>query len=178
MEKLETDVEIKAPAKKFHDVFCTKVHDIPTMSSNKIPKTEHHEGELGSEGAILTWHYVRGTYVPCILIHQIFKQLLSWLIIYDWWWLDGKVETVKTVVEKIDAEKNAVRFKVVEGDLLKEFKWFVSAVQVSPKGNGEGSVVHWDLEFEKIHDKVPHPHSLIDLVIGMSKDIDTFLIGA
>ncbi|MBA0613809.1 hypothetical protein Godav_014173 [Gossypium davidsonii] len=49
---------------------------------------------------------------------------------------------VKEVVEAVEHDKNLVTFKVIEGDLMEEYKSFVVRIQVSPKSEGSGSVVH------------------------------------
>ncbi|MBA0634523.1 hypothetical protein Godav_022140, partial [Gossypium davidsonii] len=49
----------------------------------------------------------------------------------------------KEVVEAVDPDKNLVTFRVIEGDLMEEYKSFVITIQVSPKSEGSGSVVHW-----------------------------------
>ena len=41
---------------------------------------------------------------------------------------DGKDQVVKEVVESIDEENKAITFKVIEGDLLKEYKSFKGIV--------------------------------------------------
>lgn len=60
--KLEADVEIKAPANKFHEVFCSRPHHISTMSPDKIQACNLHEGDLGKEGSVIGWNYVHGIY--------------------------------------------------------------------------------------------------------------------
>ncbi|KAL4278339.1 hypothetical protein GQ457_03G010400 [Hibiscus cannabinus] len=52
--------------------------------------------------------------------------------------------------------------RVVEGDLMEEYKSFVITIQVSPKSEGSGSVVHWTLEYEKLHEEIDHPETLLD----------------
>ncbi|MBA0754020.1 hypothetical protein Gogos_020072, partial [Gossypium gossypioides] len=66
----------------------------------------------------------------------------------------------KEVVEAVDPDKNLVTFRVIEGDLMEEYKSFVITIQVSPKSEGSGSVVHWTLEYEKLHGGIAHPETL------------------
>lgn len=63
-----------------------------------------------------------------------------------------------------------MRFKVIEGDLLKEFKSFTIIVHVIPKDKITG--VKWIFEFEKIHDEGPYPTKLIDYCVALTKDIE------
>ncbi|XVF85380.1 hypothetical protein PTKIN_Ptkin17bG0113100 [Pterospermum kingtungense] len=81
----------------------------------------------------------------------------------------------KEVVQAIDSEKNAITFRVIEGD-LKEYKSFVVHIQASPNPKSEGgSIVHWTLEYERLHDAIAHPETLLQFVFDISKDIDAHL---
>ncbi|GLT99821.1 hypothetical protein SLE2022_172340 [Rubroshorea leprosula] len=146
--KLEADVEIKAPANKFHEVFCSRPHHISTMSPDKIQACNLHEGDLGKEGSVIGWNYVH----------------------------DGEAKVGKQKVEAIDQVNNSITLKLIEGDVLKQYKSFVSKIQATPKGNG--SVVHWTFEYEKLNQSVAHPETLLDLAVQMSKDIDSYLTQA
>jgi len=79
----------------------------------------------------------------------------------------------KEVVEGIDKENGKVSFKVLEGDVLELYKSFKCNLQVTPKENG--SVVQWALEFEKQENHIPDPHTLLQLGVEMSKNIDSYL---
>jgi len=79
----------------------------------------------------------------------------------------------KEVVEGIDKENCKLSFKVLEGDLLGLYKSFKIDFQVTPEGNG--SVVQWTVEFEKQENHIPDPHTLLQLVDEMSKNIDSYL---
>ncbi|XP_061990862.1 MLP-like protein 28 [Rosa rugosa] len=55
--KIETDVEIKASAPKFHEMFTHKPHHISNVSSNNIQGCDLHEGDWGTVGTIIYWNY-------------------------------------------------------------------------------------------------------------------------
>ncbi|KAA3483105.1 MLP-like protein 31 [Gossypium australe] len=112
--KLEADVEIKAFPKQFHDMFASRPHHVHHTCYDKIQGCDLHEGELEKVGSILNWRYVH----------------------------DGKAKVAKDLVEAIDPDKNLVAFKVIDGDLLKEYKNFSLTIQALPKTGGSGSVVH------------------------------------
>ncbi|XP_074302943.1 MLP-like protein 31 [Silene latifolia] len=84
---------------------------------------------------------------------------------------DGKKCVAKELIEVIDEENQLVRFKIIDGDLLKEFKSFTLTVHVLPRGELTG--VKWISEFEKIDESVPYPTKLIDFCIAVTKDIET-----
>ncbi|OMO99724.1 hypothetical protein COLO4_13121 [Corchorus olitorius] len=143
--KLETDVEIKASAKDFHDMFWNKPHHISNACNDKIHGCDLHEGEFGKVGSVVVWHYTHARKVA------------------------------KEVVEAVDETKNAITYRVIEGDLMKEYKTFVVHIQATPKSNGNGCIIHWILEYEKLHEGVAHPETLLSFVADMSKDIDAHL---
>ena len=89
---------------------------------------------------------------------------------------DGKDQVVKQVVESIDEENKAVTFKVIEGDLLKEYKSFKGIVQSIPKG--EATWVHWTFEYEKLNKDIPHPFKLFEYTIHLSEELDDHLVQA
>ncbi|KAL0664733.1 hypothetical protein Bca4012_101571 [Brassica carinata] len=82
----------------------------------------------------------------------------------------------KERIEAVDPEKNLITLRVIEGDLMKEYKSFLATLQVTPKHGGTGSIVHWHLEYEKIGEDVAHPETLLQLCVEMSKEIDEHLL--
>ncbi|KAM5551672.1 MLP-like protein 34 [Rosa sericea] len=143
--KIETDVEIKASAAQFHEMFTHKPHHISNISSNHIQGVDLHEGDWGTVGAIVYWNYFH----------------------------DGKARVAKERIEAIDAEKNLVTFRVIEGDLMEHYKSFLFTIQATPKG--EGCSVHWTLEYEKHHGDITDPHTLLQIAVEVSNDIDAHL---
>ncbi|GAV80646.1 Bet_v_1 domain-containing protein [Cephalotus follicularis] len=146
--KLETDVEIKVPADKFHELFSSRPHHVSRASPHIVQACKLHEGDYGKPGRIVIWSYVH----------------------------DGKAKTAKELIEAIDEEKNSITFRVLEGDILDEYKSFVVTFQVTP--NDTGNVVHWTFEYEKLSEEVAHPETLLQLAVDVSKDIEAHLITA
>ncbi|XP_039040594.1 MLP-like protein 31 [Hibiscus syriacus] len=145
--KLDIYVEIKASPQQFHDMFTNRPHHVHHTSSDKIQGCDLHDGEFGKVGTILNWTYVH----------------------------DGKAKKAKELVEAVDPAKNLITFRVLEGDLLEDYKSFVFAIQASPNRGGSGSVVHWTLEYEKLHEGIDHPESMVEFVKDLSIDIDAHL---
>ncbi|XP_062111148.1 MLP-like protein 28 [Humulus lupulus] len=147
--KLETDVEIKASAAKFHDIFKHRPHHISNHSTDKIKGVDIHEGEWGTVGSVIFWNYVH----------------------------DGKERVAKEIVEAIDDENNSITFRVIEGDLMEHFKSFKLTIQANSKAEGEdGCIVHWTLEYEKNHGEIIDPHTLLQFVADVSKDLESHLL--
>ncbi|XVE80918.1 hypothetical protein DITRI_Ditri15bG0019900 [Diplodiscus trichospermus] len=90
--------------------------------------------------------------------------------------IDGKAKTAKDVVEAIDPEKKSITFRMLEGDILNEFKSYGVTLQASPKSGGEGSIVHLTLEYEKLHDGIAHPETLLQFLSELCNDIDAYLL--
>lgn len=87
---------------------------------------------------------------------------------------DGKNHVAKEIVEAIDEENKMVTFKVIEGDLLKEYKSFKAIVQTISKG--EATWVRWTIEYEKLNKEIPAPVKLLEFVIHASEELDDHLI--
>ncbi|CAL8995159.1 unnamed protein product [Prunus brigantina] len=148
--KVETDVEIKAPATKFHEMLTHRPHHISNVSPNNVQGCDLHEGEWGTVGSVVYWNYFH----------------------------DGKAKVAKELIEAIDAEKNLITFKVIEGDLLEHYKSFKITIQATPKAHGQGSIVHCTMEYEKHHGDIEDPHTLLQFVVDVSKDLDAHLTSA
>ncbi|CAK9318404.1 unnamed protein product [Citrullus colocynthis] len=109
---MESEVEIRASASKFHEIFHKRIHHISKISIDMIHGIDLHEGQWGKVGSIICWRYL----------------------------LDGKAKSTKEIVEEVDEEKNSITFTVIEGELLEEYKGFKFKLQCIPKE--KGSVVH------------------------------------
>ncbi|KAJ8427287.1 hypothetical protein Cgig2_004338 [Carnegiea gigantea] len=158
--KLEVEVDIKISGDLFHELFGSRPHHVPNITPDKIHNCEVHEGEFGKPGSVLYWNYTLG-------------QLLLWweeneLLLTDA--DDGKKCVAKVIVEAIDKENKCIRFKVIEGDLLNEFKSLTVNMQAIPMGEVTG--VKWIAEFEKIHDDGPYPAKLMDFAVAITRDIE------
>uniref|UniRef100_A0A7C9E466 Bet v I/Major latex protein domain-containing protein n=1 Tax=Opuntia streptacantha TaxID=393608 RepID=A0A7C9E466_OPUST len=140
--KLEVEVDVKVNGDTFHELFGSRPHHVPNIVPNKIHNCEVHQGEFGKPGSVIFWNYT----------------------------LDGKKCVAKELVEAIDEENKYIRFKIIEGDLLKEFKSLTISLQVILKG--EITTVKWIAEFEKIHDDGPYPTKILDFLIAVTRDIE------
>ncbi|OMO99745.1 hypothetical protein COLO4_13109 [Corchorus olitorius] len=143
------DIELNAPAKKFFDMICNTPNQVSDASADNIQKVAALNGDFGSTGSIVCWNYIH----------------------------DGEPKYAKEVIEGIDRKNYSISYRVFEGDILKEFKSFVLKVQSIPKSNqGEGSIARWTFEYEKLHEGIAFPKSLLELAKQVSKDVDSHLI--
>ncbi len=141
--KLIAEVEVRSSGDLFHDLFATKPHDIATISPNHIQGCAVHEGEFGKPGSTILWNYT----------------------------LNGKACVAKEIVEDIDVEKKSISYNVIGGDLREEYKSFHLHIHVTTEG-GDLNLVKWVLDYEKLHEDVPHPTQLLDFVLNVSKNIE------
>ncbi|ESR61439.1 MLP-like protein 34 [Citrus sinensis] len=146
--KVEIEIEVKAPAAKFHQVFSCKPHIMASMSPQSIQGCDLLEGEWGKPGCIICWRYSH----------------------------DGSPQIAKEIIEAIDNENYITNYKVIGGNLLELYKSFSSTVKVTPKENDDGSLVHWIFEYEKLKEDVPDPTGKLQILIDVAKDIDAHLL--
>ena len=69
--KLEADVEIKASAGKFHDMFAGRQGKWLKATPGKIKTCELLEGDWGKLGSVVIWNYVHGK----LYVHYIFLTI-------------------------------------------------------------------------------------------------------
>ncbi|KAL4364187.1 hypothetical protein GQ457_04G009860 [Hibiscus cannabinus] len=124
-------------------MIANKPHLLRHACNDMVQGCDLHEGEWGKVGAIIIWSYVH----------------------------DGKAKQKKEVIEAVDPDKKLITARVIEGDLMEEYKSFLISIQVSPKSEGSGSVVHLTLEYEKLHQGIDHPQTI--LKDGLIKSITT-----
>ncbi|KAK8522633.1 hypothetical protein V6N13_115592 [Hibiscus sabdariffa] len=146
--KLEFDVEIDATPEQFYHMWAHRPHHVHHTSYEKVQGCDLHEGEFGKPGVIICWKYVH----------------------------DGKAKIAKQVVEKIDDENKLIIFKMLEGDLMEEYKTFVITLQTFPKNDGKGCIARWTLEYEMLHEGIGHPESLRQFFIDLTGDMGVHLV--
>lgn len=56
---------------------------------------------------------------------------------------------------------------------MQEYKSFKIIVRATPRG--EGSLIHWSMEYEKLKKDILEPNTLFQFVIDVSKGIDAYL---
>ncbi|EFH70123.1 predicted protein, partial [Arabidopsis lyrata subsp. lyrata] len=106
------------------------------------------EGEWGKVGSILLWKLT----------------------------FDGEPRVSKDRIEGIDVENNVIQWRVLEGPLKKEYKSFLKTMKVSPKQGGTGSVVKWNMKYERIDEKVVHPERLLKFFVEVITEVDQYLL--
>lgn len=67
-----------------------------------------------------------------------------------------------------------INFVFLGGDMLDLYKSFKAKLHVVPSGQG-GSLVKWNVEFEKTDASDPNPDHHVNFAVRMSKGLDTYL---
>ncbi|KAJ9708434.1 hypothetical protein PVL29_000463 [Vitis rotundifolia] len=120
-----------------------QAHHLPNICSDKIHKIEVHEGDWETQGSVQHWSFTVG----------------------------GNSESIKETVESIDEENRSITFKVLDGEVLKDYKSYKVTTQAIPKG--EGCLVIWTIEYEKkVNEDVPDPHAYLEFAVNITKDIE------
>lgn len=145
--ELEVDVEIKTPAHKYYHMLTGRPQDLPKVTPDNIKRCDVLEGEPGEVGSILFFNYV----------------------------VDGQPKVAKKRIEALEPEKNLMVARIIDGDLMQEFKSFLITVQATPMQRGPGSVVKCQMKYERIDEKVADPENLLAAFVKASKDMDKML---
>ncbi|CAI0474440.1 unnamed protein product [Linum tenue] len=141
--KLEACFGIRLAATQHHEIFSNRPHHVSNMAPTKIKNCALHGGDFGQKGALLNWDYIH----------------------------DGAHKVAKEIVEHIDDVNLSITFKVIEGDLTKEYKELKIFVKATPKSDNT-SLIHWTLDYEKLDEDVAEPFSFMEFLVHLSKDID------
>ncbi|CAN0920963.1 MLP-like protein 31 [Linum grandiflorum] len=143
--KLEAQFGIRLAAKEFHDIFSGRPHHVSNMAPTKIKNCAMHQGDWGKKGAVIVWDYIH----------------------------DGVPKVAKEVVEEIDEVNMSTTFRVIEGDITKDYKEFKITIQAISESN-ETSLIKVTLKYEKLKEDFPETDaiSILNFVVHMSKDID------
>ncbi|CAN0878439.1 MLP-like protein 31 [Linum grandiflorum] len=117
--KLEAYFGVRVAAEVFHDIFSCRPHHVSNMSPSKVKSCDVHEGEFGKPGSLVAWNYIH----------------------------DGGSKVAKSAMEDIDDVNLSTTYKVIEGDLMKEYKNIKVVVKATPQKKTEGDrdwcLVHW-----------------------------------
>ncbi|RVW16928.1 MLP-like protein 31 [Vitis vinifera] len=93
-----------------------------------------------------------------------------------WFELGGNSKSIKETVESKDEENRSITFKVLDGELLNDYKSYKFTTQAIPKG--EGCLVKWTAEYEKASEDGSDPRGYLELAVNITKDIESHLLNA
>ncbi|KAL5071063.1 hypothetical protein RYX36_021950 [Vicia faba] len=146
--KVETEIEIQAPAHKFYNFFRKKLHDIPNISTETVQEGRVHEGDWENVGSVTHWEYT----------------------------LEGKKQSAKEKIETIDDDNKIITYSVFGGEVGESYKSLKVTIQVIDKELG--GLVKWTFDYEKRKEDITaaSPNSFLDFAAKVTKDIDAHLV--
>ncbi|XP_020083130.1 MLP-like protein 423 [Ananas comosus] len=145
--KVDVQVEVKSPADKFWGAIRDSTDLFPKVFPSQYKSIEIAEGDGKSPGTIRIVKYAEG--VPLVTFS-------------------------KEKVEVADDANKLVSYSVIDGEMVNLYKTFKPTLQVIP--NGDGSLVNWSLEFEKVNAEVPEPDLILETAAETFKDLDEYLL--
>ncbi|XP_022158648.1 MLP-like protein 328 [Momordica charantia] len=146
--KLVSEIEINAIAEKYYKVFKYQSFNLPNISPKFIQRVEVQGGDWDSHGhgSVQIWNYT----TP-----------------------DCEAEVYKDRVE-FDDEKLAMIMIGFEGDVFNLYKTFNATYQAVPKSPNYCLAI-LSIEYEKLNDSAPYPYKYLDIMNGVTKDIESYL---
>ncbi|KAI3936156.1 hypothetical protein MKX01_021436 [Papaver californicum] len=143
--KLVTELEVYCDAENYYKIW--KHHeDVPKAMPRIFTGVQAIKGDGICSGSIKEWNYV----------------------------IDGKAMRALEESTHID-ETRKISHRVVEGDVLKDYKKFESIIEINPKPNGNGCVVTWSIVYEKMNENSPTPFAYIPFVHQAIEDTNKHL---
>ncbi|KAL3338483.1 hypothetical protein AABB24_027549 [Solanum stoloniferum] len=140
--KLIASMEMKCGGDSFFDTFHTSTHYVPNLSPTNVVHFEIHEGEIIKPGSIVSWRYNEA----------------------------GQEMYMKQLIESVDTHKKSIKWKAIEGDLLKLYNYFNFTT------SGEGQWATWTVEYEKKTEDTPEPLVHLGVILAITKDIEGHLV--
>lgn len=80
-----------------------------------------------------------------------------------------------TRIDILDEESKTISHSVIEGEVLKQYKWFSDKMVVEAKEEGGGCVMHWSCQYEKINEESPEADSFKDFNSNLLQRFDAYL---
>ncbi|KAF5182139.1 Mlp-like protein [Thalictrum thalictroides] len=151
MGKLEFELEVKCPADKFWGGMKDTTVLFPKIFPQRFKSIEVVEGDGVNAGTVRLVRYAEDTPV---------------------------ITFAKEKVELLDDVNKVLVYSVIDGELMTHYKSLKGKVEVVPipKGEGEGSLVKWSLEFEKASDEVPDPILMQDYATNAFIGLNAYLL--
>ncbi|XP_045803291.1 MLP-like protein 28 [Trifolium pratense] len=147
--KVETEVEIQAPASKFYNFYRKQLEHLPNISTH-IHGARVHEGDWETVGSVKHYEYT----------------------------IDGKKISATIIIESIDDDNKVITYSIIDKEVTGDYKSLKGIIQVIDKEHGGGGIVKWAFEYEKLKEDITgvSPESYLDLAVKVAKEIDAHLV--
>ncbi|KAK2453414.1 MLP protein [Trifolium repens] len=146
--KVESEVEIQAPAAKFYSFYRNQLEHLPNISTH-IHGARVHEGDWETVGSVKHWEYT----------------------------IDGKKISATIIIESVDDDNKVITYSIFDKEVSEDYKSFKGIIQVIDKEHG-GGIVKWTFEYEKLKDDITgvSPDSYLNVAVKVAKEIDAHLV--
>ncbi|KAI3952491.1 hypothetical protein MKW92_009118 [Papaver armeniacum] len=143
--KLIFESEVNCNATDYYEIY--KNHeDLPSAAPHIYSSVKAVEGHGTTSGCVKEWCFIH----------------------------EGKPVTCKEKTTYND-ETMTICHSVFEGDLMNDYKKFNTILVVKPKANGQGSIVCWTADYEKINEDSPVPMSYVAFFQKIIEDVNSHL---
>ncbi|KAL1568582.1 MLP-like protein 28 [Salvia divinorum] len=88
-----------------------------------------------------------------------------------WTYVMGVPVIATDKIVAVDEVNKSITFELIDGEVTKYFKSFKATLEA-----GGVDTVKWSVEYDKANEDVPHPHSHLQFLGTMAKDIDAYLL--
>ncbi|KAL0372718.1 UNVERIFIED_CONTAM: MLP-like protein [Sesamum calycinum] len=88
----------------------------------------------------------------------------------------GVAVVAKDKIVAVDEENKSITFELIGGEVTKYFNTFRATFQATVEG--DRNMLTWSVEYEKASEDVPHPHSHLEFLVNLSREVDAFLVKA
>ncbi|GFY96382.1 hypothetical protein Acr_11g0006880 [Actinidia rufa] len=93
-----------------------------------------------------------------------------------WTYILGSPVMAKDKIDAVDEENRSITFDLIGGEVTNYYKSFKATLQATSKDGT--NLAKWTLEYEKANEHVPTPHSHIDFLATLGREIDSYLLKA
>ncbi|XP_057477458.1 MLP-like protein 423 isoform X2 [Actinidia eriantha] len=93
-----------------------------------------------------------------------------------WTYILGSPVIAKDKIDAVDEENKSITFDLIGGEVTNYYKSFKATLQATSKDGT--NLAKWTLEYEKANENVPTPHSHIDFLATLGREIDSYLLKA
>ncbi|KAL0326889.1 UNVERIFIED_CONTAM: hypothetical protein Sangu_1766900 [Sesamum angustifolium] len=88
----------------------------------------------------------------------------------------GVAVVAKDKIVAVDEANKSITFELIGGEVTKYFNTFRATFQATVEG--DRNMLTWSVEYEKASEDVPHPHSHLEFLVNLSREVDAFLVKA
>ncbi|XP_057443319.1 MLP-like protein 28 [Lotus japonicus] len=145
--KVETQIQIQAPAARFYNIFRKKLNHLPNMSTD-VHGAKVHKGDWENVGSVKHWDYT----------------------------IEGKKTCAKEKIEAIDDDNMLLTYSVFDGEISEGYKSFKVILQVIDTENGGLVKFTIEYEMLKENITASSPDTFLAFATKVTKDIDAHLV--